>query len=163
MGETHGYWTGNEVEHTQFYGLKTVFISRFEKTEAVLAKYKAADVPHVFFCQINPKFGGDLTALCHAAGKLLRQGRYVTIEVSACDADAKDALETLRLDYDRFCLLMVVELSSPEDGGFAVKVAPPVVFDGNVAPGVMTASIERMEKGLTRWEEYVGDKDGEPL
>jgi hypothetical protein len=168
MGETHGYWTGKEVEMTQFFGLDTLFISRFHVLQDALAKFP--DVPHVFLCEINPAFGlravaYNSMALWMAVDALLKQGKYVTVEVSASHKTIVDRFTDLRVHYPtKMCLLIVLAVPQLEAGGFALKAAPPTVFENRVNEGgVMTVPFGTIQDGLSKWEEYVDDKDGEAL
>jgi hypothetical protein len=100
-----------------------------------------------------------------AVDELLKQGKYVTIEVSGTHKPIIDRFTDLRVHYPtKLCLLIVLEVPQLEAGGFALKAAPPVVFENRVNEGgVMTVAFGTLQDGLSKWEEYVDDKDGEPL
>src|SRR5262245_20797295 len=120
MGERYGYWTGKEVEHTQFYGKETLFISRWDVTESALAKFP--DVEHVFFAPINPLFSAssikyNYLRLEAKVQELLEKGYCVTVEVSATNVLKTYFNDARRMYPATFCLLLVVEVPQLSLGG----------------------------------------------
>src|SRR5678815_5291822 len=109
MGEKEGYWTGLEIEHTQFYGDPTVFFSRLETAIAYhehIFRFEMKLCEHVFLAVINPKFfqvAGripnpvDFGQVLGVARWHLNLGRRVTVEDWAINASLYTDL--------RICLL----------------------------------------------------------
>lgn len=170
MGELAGYWTGKEIEHTDFYGKDTLFISRIASARRNIDRHPEID--HVFFAQINPKFAEGMTwltalgALFDVVTEELEKGKYVTIEVSCrAEPDMIEQLTALRRNYaGQICVLVVVEIPQPAVGGFSLKAAPEVVFNTQRKwdDGVYTASFAMLADGKTVWAEYEADVDGLP-
>jgi len=161
MGQAHGYWTGKEIEYTQFYGMDTVFIARMAVYKKVRAMFPTID--HWFFCHIDPLFiTGSTNLTVHMEARtLLEQGKYVTIEVAAENHYVIYQLTDLRVAYPKtFCMLVVVPVPKVLAGGFAMKAAPPAVFrdDVKLEEGVVTAPFLSFKPTL--WSEYEADKDG---
>lgn len=182
-GERAGWWTGVEVERTQFYGLRTRFFSRLS---VACAMVESAEEEHLFFAVINPKFfdgrirdepvdGHCLQSEAWAVIGLVRcclegTAKKATVEIPAALAGWR-CWNVLRVGFpDRFCLLVVVEVPQPELGAFAVKVAPSNLFtDTANEGGVVTISSDRLYAPAlasgrsdfeTSWDEYAGDVDG---
>jgi hypothetical protein len=169
MGETTGMWEGPEIERTQFYGLKTIFFSRFTALvkKGFLALREQDFEPvydHVFIAPINPKFWegsqGDFAELAEIIRYHLSHNKRVTVEVDAHAQGLSCFTELRRLHLGQFCLLLVVTLPEPERGGFSVKVAPPVVFeDREYEQGVMVVTSDQFMVNKTSWAEYSVDED----
>src|ERR1035437_2231429 len=105
MGETHGWFEGVEVEHTQHYGEPTIFFSRF------YALRNEVTQPHVFIAIINPKFfeaqhpgmvmaGDKLGLTLMYVEAFLQQGKKVTIEARPDQAIAEYFMQ-LRVKYPK--------------------------------------------------------------
>jgi hypothetical protein len=172
MGERTGIWTGLEIEHTEFYGLETIFYSRFSTLTtyphfALRQDDGVPDFDHVFIAPINPKFfdgessgtKADFSKIVEMAKYFFSHNKKVTIEVST--QQPVELFTELRRSYSNdFCLLLVIELPELELRGFAVKVAPPVVFEDRANErAVLTAATWKFK--ATKWSEYGIDQDME--
>ena len=176
MGEKKGWWVGLEVEATQFRSEPTVFFSRFRIASAM--REDACFIPpkgkrltaiycnHVFLAAINPRFWerADGTLPMHVDGNMsdliklhLTAGKKVTVEDWASNASF---YTDIRLQYpDTFCLLAVIEMPKLEVGAFAVKVAPPTLFQE--LPFERQVAVAEADKfDWNGWDAYSGDVDG---
>jgi hypothetical protein len=170
MGEHSGFWFGEEVERTQFYGASTVFISRMSVASGPVLHQLADGIEHVFFAPINPRFFDrpavhagtkeEWEALYVTARELLDDGKFVSFEVLPSDA-SRMQITMLRVAYPtQFCALIAVEVPKLEIGGFAIKAVPSVVFQQRRYEGcVMTVPFEHFKRGATYWTEYAGDTE----
>lgn len=166
ISKNSGLWQGIEIEHTQFKGLPTLFVSRASALVRALhyqAQHIYIDLDDIQFWQGTEI--GLLAVLAHVKN-FLKLGRRVTLGVCAKDLGGIEfTTAELRRDFpSTFCLLVSIYLRYPDLGGYAVKIVPPTPF--STAPetlgketGVMVRTADEFEKGRTIWSEYIGDKD----
>ena len=171
IGKKTGYWTGPEIEHTQFHGMQTLFISKWPcHGKALFMAMDDSAYPHVYFCMGSEGFwtgtqGGTLQSFYDFVSKLLAQyNKSVTLDVGGAAVEDLNSLwiNHLRvIGRSRFCLLVTVRLPQPEIGSFAVKVSPPQTFtDRQFERCVMTVPCVEFLKRATHWSEYAVDVDG---
>lgn len=160
-----GYWTGLEVEHTQFHGFKTLFLvpNHIEKLDELIQKIDELPgnaIKHVYigFHESYAKHVEWFETICLRA---LTVGKLLTVEILPQYATLP-VFKHLRWNYrNLFCMLIRVEVPELMVGGFAIKAIPSVAFgDNKEEAGVMTASFNTLNKSITLWDEYAKDEDG---
>lgn len=158
-----GLWEGIEIEHTQFKGERTIFVSRAASL-AMLESYP--QLPHVYIAMDDADFwhGTEIgwAGIAEWIQSLINRRRKVTLAVSTEQLPqvVVETSEFRRRHASTFCLLISVRVMCPDLKGYAVKVVPYAPFaDEWAESGVYVRTAYDFEKGKTVWAEYLGDKD----
>lgn len=160
-----GLWRGVEIEHTQFKGMETVFVSR----ASALGRPNVMSRPHIYIDMDDPQFW-DATEIGWQVVRewlehFLVRKFSVTLGTNPMQLQANSWLVADTSDIRRrypntFCLLVSVRIMCPDLKGYAVKVVPYAPFaDQWAESGVLVRTADEFEKGKTLWAEYLGDKD----
>jgi hypothetical protein len=157
-----GYWTGPEVEHTQFYGLKTLFLvpDNIELLDQLIKKVDEDAYQHVYI-GMHESYAERKEWFETILLRALQHGRCCTVEMWPQYATLP-VFNRIRFNYStQFCMLIRVEVPNLMVGGFALKAMPTISFgtDQNEA-GVMTASYQCLRHRVTHWSKYEQDVDG---
>lgn len=117
--ENVGLWRGMEVEHTKFHGVETVFL---EGTSQALD----------FVLHNLDKFGTDFFYVngirnyftLPKIADILAKGKKVSLDVTEHSyTNNRPFIDCLRRMFaNQFCLVLTIEMTSPEVGAFAVKI-----------------------------------------
>jgi hypothetical protein len=167
MGEKNGFWLGKEVEVTRFYGMETIFYSRF------MALDQRPEQPHVFVALCNPSFfagcreaNTNTELLYMLIEAWIVMGKMVTIEVTPPQATWAFFTKMRKKYEGKFLLLIGCEVPELEAGGYTMKVYPTHLFSDYENEGYVEtwtpqkSSIDDRDGGVTTWAEYEADIDG---
>jgi len=172
MGEETGVFIGFEIEHSQFYGLKTIFFSRFSalvkrRDMALLMDDTVPMFDHVFIALVNPGFFEQTEVTCHdfwhtilaMVDDFIAAGKVVTFELDTALA-RMPFVTVLRERYPtKFCAMITVEVPLLDVGGYCIKLAPTNVFTHNQNETcVKVLPAADFDAGTTRWIEYEADR-----
>lgn len=159
-----GYWTGPEVEHTQFYGLKTLFLvpDDIELLDQLIQKVDENVYEHVYI-GMHESYATHIEWFEAILLRAIQNNRKVTVEMWPQYATLS-LFTRIRWNYaNQFCMLIRVEVPFLMVGGFALKAMPTTSFGfDKEEAGVMTASFNILKyHGFTHWDEYAQDVDGQ--
>lgn len=153
-----GRFVGEEVEHSPFHGMRTLFISRFSCLYAPIPD----TCTHVYLAIASNTGFWDRghsnwkVLLCHIR-RILEEHYCVTVDLPPCPE--LGMFTGIRVDYTaKFCLMITVTVPSPDFGAFCLKAEPKDLYtDQRGSGGVFVAKASEMK--YTAWSEYSGDEE----
>lgn len=137
------WWLGTEVEHTEFFGLPTLFVKYADTLHSLMKSNKRAvsidKVPHVYLLTTQTYFftekdGGVKLSLDAKIDRLMRDMREliadekkITIEVDASEFSRPisqlDFVNGFRIKYPgSVCVMIRIPVPKVELGGLAIKL-----------------------------------------
>jgi hypothetical protein len=151
-----GRFVGNEVEHSPFYGMRTLFISRF----SCIAKPGIREYKHVYLAiASNPGFwdqGHNWKELLHFVRHLIEEHYCVTVDLPQCP-EIGMFTDLRRMYPGKFCLMLTVTVPFPDFGAFCLKAEPKDLYSNRHGEsGVYVAKFDTMKR--TAWPDYVDDE-----